>query len=536
MKNVKYALVSLLAFGTLGLSAVAYLGLDDNAADSADPALETAWPDEEIGFKEVASVIEGFVQRQFDIRKDPENFQAYEKEVSKQKPKEYSNVYNDLPGKKEYATRDVHRKTHGCFQADLEVDKNIFTEFNSATKKLQSSRKDESPDQRAVYGPLPQSIATISDLGIFQPSKKYDAIVRFSNGHPMNRHDKMPDARGFAVKIVAPKVLNRGQALSSQSVEAVNSNTALDILSINFPTFFVNEKQTALKYTKINDAFLGGAYDFGSALVGKFKEGKSIFLSGIDVMEIREALWVNGSIIQNPLSQEYFSMVPSRLGPKGSARAVKYFWSPEACEGQNARFETFKKSEWPDWSNDHSYANPTHPIRQYWTAPFRKSESYPHDYLRRNLEQTLGQQDFCFGLYFQPYRDQVSTNIEDSTDLWLRSEEQREWWKKDVIPGEYDPLWKLYSSNRDEVIRRIDQKAVVVPVRAATLRIQKRNDLAQNTKFCEDLSYNPWNGNIDYHKPLGVISRLKRRVYNASRRLRHILNHFPKFSFERKAL
>ena len=56
---------------------------------------------------------------------------------------------------------------------------------------------------------------------------------------------------------------------------------------------------------------------------------------------------------------------------------------------------------------------------------------------------------------------------------------------------------------------------------------------AVNSKTCEDLSFSPWNGDIADHKPLGVVSRFKRKVYNASRRERHELNGIDDRNIER---
>ncbi len=96
-------------------------------------------------------------------------------------------------------------------------------------------------------------------------------------------------------------------------------------MSINFPTFFVNQENTARKYVKVNAYFLAGATDFKNPLIAKADEGLSIFFSGLSPVEKQTAHLVNGSILDSPIYQEYFSMVPSRLGPPGSKRAVKYF-------------------------------------------------------------------------------------------------------------------------------------------------------------------------------------------------------------------
>ncbi|WP_041577141.1 hypothetical protein [Bdellovibrio bacteriovorus] len=534
MKSFLYTLLLLLI---LGFASTMYLGLDNNGPDSLDTALETAQIDEEIGFEQVAAVIRTFVHRQFKIRTANENLAKYKRELARGTPGEYSKVYKDLPQEGPYATRDVHRKTHGCYKGELSINESLQQDFNTATEKIRQERASEQTQGLNKPGPMPSILANSDDLGIFQPGSHHDVIVRYSNGHPMNRPDKLPDARGFAVKILAPGTMQHNLPLHEQDSGSLNRSTSLDILSINFPTFFVNERRTALKYTEINEFFLDSAVDFGNPITGKLREGLSILSTGIGAMEIRQALWVNGSIIQSPLYQEYFSMVPSRLGPTGARRAVKYFWRPEACPGQEQDFNAEQAQQWPKWSQVRSYADIFSPRTKYTTPPFddHLSNDYPANYLRKNLQQSLSQKDFCYGLYLQPYRDQLSTNIEDSTDIWFRSERERDEWISSVVPSPGNPLWKIYSGERASYLKRIYQKRVSPPVKAGTLRILKINDqdIVGNSKVCEDLSFNPWNGNISYHKPLGVISRLKRRVYNASRKARHLLNGFSDTSFER---
>lgn len=534
MITKKTALVAATVLSSMTIAAygsLLYLGLDNDGVDSLDPVLETKQVDEELGFRHVAQVIETFVRRQLTIRQSSKANRAYAEERRRGEEGEATLIYKDLPQAQAYATRDVHRKTHGCAVATLEVSSSLDRDFNRVTEEMLHERKTG----LAMPGPYPELIQNKSDLGIFQPGATYDAVVRFSNGHPGNRPDRLPDARGFAVKLLRSGVLEQGRAVNEQSLARLISETELDILSINFPTFFVNEKDTASKYLLINEYFLDGAVDFAGTLKSKLAEGASVYLSGINGLERRAAFSVNGSIIHSPLFQEYFSMVPSRLGPPGARRAVKYYWAPEACPGTSQwAFETKKEEEWPQWAKERHYADVLAPVAKYWTPPYSGTEQeYPRDYLRRNLDKTLREGDFCFGLYFQPYRDQVSTNIEDSTDIWFRDEEQKNWWLEKVVPG---PLRWRDSSERQAYLNRLERKAVVPAVKAAVLRLNRftQRDQVGNSQVCEDLSFNPWNGNIEYHKPLGVISRLKRRVYNASRKVRHALNGLKTEAFERK--
>src|SRR4051812_41872328 len=116
-KFLKVLVYATLLISGFTYASLQYLGLDNDGKDSFDPALETQQPDEEIGFKQVASIIGNFVYTQFMIRTDPGHLAEYRKDVEKGEKGEsgaHYKVYHDLPGKSAYATRDVHRKTNGC--------------------------------------------------------------------------------------------------------------------------------------------------------------------------------------------------------------------------------------------------------------------------------------------------------------------------------------------------------------------------------------------------------------------------------------
>ena len=225
-------------------------------------------------------------------------------------------------------------------------------------------------------------------------------------------------------------------------------------------------------------------------------------------------------------------MVPSRLGPQGEARAVKYAFFPEPCEGKSAEFKRESESQWSDWTKRRDFGFPTKPWAKSSTPPYDEVEKYSHDYLRRNLKTKLLKGPACFGLMLQLYRDQKSTNIEDSTDIWLSSAADKKDWisKVEMRTLLHHDYFKAYFD-------RLAEKEYSPYIKVATLKISQIPIAypATNTKTCEDLSFSPWNGNIKFHKPLGVVSRMKRRVYNASRTTRHTINDLPTKDWERPA-
>lgn len=494
--------------------------LDNNGDaidDSFDKNLETYYGgsrEEEIKSSEaVAQIIREAVQAQYEVRDQVFN------SANKNTP-EAQRIFKDLP-RHVYATRDVHRKTNGCYKAALEVSQNIKTDLN----------------KEIAQAPGSTLIENESDLGVFTPGAKYDAVVRLSNGHPGNRPDMAPDARGFAVKILPANTLTEAPIVTMDASQ-LNEKTNLDILTINFPTFFINDP---VRYAELNRGAVKTALDFKSEFQSKAQEFASVLLtSRLNAIERRLTFFVNGSVIHTPLFQEYFSMVPSRLGPEGVIRAVKYSWVPAACSAdKRASFDQESKLYWMDWTKDHSYSFPPHLPLAIENAHNQKR--LPTDYLRKNALMRLTKDDFCFNLYFQVYRDAKSTNIEDSTDIWLRSEAERDWWLNTVVPSQAIWLANFYNTiSRDTYISQIKDKKIAPPVLAARLTIKKLSELdknasGNNNKTCEDLSYNPWHGNIEHHKPLGVVSRMKRKAYNASRRHRHSLNGIDDSRIERPA-
>src|SRR5262249_54245216 len=202
--------------------------------------------------------------------------------------------------------------------------------------------------------------------GLFQPGASYDAVIRFSNGNPKAQKDSAPDARGMAVKLLPAETLPHDDDASaavkqwlgghrSQEIDPVEINRKglLDILTINFPVFFINSPSV---YTDVNKAALHITDDEDAFLERVWSEIKAIFLSGMSAWERELALNVNGSIIYNPLYQKYYSMAPSRLGRADDEgrTAVKYIWAP--CRG--GPYDALITRNNPPWAEVHKYSHP----------------------------------------------------------------------------------------------------------------------------------------------------------------------------------
>ncbi|WP_284486651.1 catalase family protein [Sedimentitalea xiamensis] len=385
----------------------------------------------------------------------------------------YRHIFDDLPDRPDgaCATRDVHRKTHGCYRARVTISEDL----DPALAK-----------------------------GLFVPGREYDAVVRFSNGNPRNQSDSAPDARGMAIKLLESGTLPDGTALNTLSASDINAKGLLDILTINFPVFFVDDP---LVYAKVNTHFLADDEDVLKSK--KLDEVLAVAGAGMSLLEQNLALKVNGSIIRNLLYQQWFSMAPSRLGEAADAErtAVKYLIEPaRATKGD---------PDWPEWSTWETGRNYQIPLSKRLNIPRQEREAMDAnpDILRTRLEETLSQDDFEMDLKVQTFLSEEATPIEDTTRIWHWSEEEIDAWLGDAL--------SLPFVSRRQEARRRDWHP---PVRIATIRITGSGGMAGNSEFCEDLSFNPWNNVPAAHKPLGITQRVKRFAYAASRTARYGIN------------
>ncbi|WP_216934178.1 MULTISPECIES: catalase family protein [unclassified Acinetobacter] len=110
----------------------------------------------------------------------------------------------------------------------------------------------------------------------------------------------------------------------------------------------------------------------------------------------------------------------------------------------------------------------------------------PHNnFLRENLRNHLQKSEACMEFLVQP-RTSNSMSVEDSMTEWPESEA---------------PFYKV-----------------------ATIRFpQQVFDTPEQNKFCENLSFTPWH-TLPEHRPLGVINRMRKVIYERISQLRHEMN------------
>lgn len=238
------------------------------------------------------------------------------------------------------AHRDAHAKGHACVQAEFKVKEDI-----------------------------PQNMK----VGLFEREHTYQAIVRFSNGSGKPGSDASPDGRGMAIKVLGvtgPKIL-----------EDESTATTQDFLLINYPVFFVKNAADYIPFnraTKRIDTECAQSY---LPAVCALRILLADFGFPHRLSEMGIILGIQGETLRNPLSGNYFSMTPYKLGEE----QVKY--SVESMLKDNLQ---------PENPNDRP------------------------DFLRERLVETLASGSVDFDFKAQIRTDKVNMPVEDPTVLWDR--------------------------------------------------------------------------------------------------------------------
>jgi hypothetical protein len=217
-------------------------------------------------------------------------------------------------------------------------------------------------------------------------------------------------------------------------------------------------------------------------------------------------------------------MAPSRHGKISDSdrTAVKYLWEP--CRG--GKYDELIQTNNPSWADVHKYAHPIQgPInkrRNSIPPEVKNNQNHLRSMIAQSLNLRIFEQDperppVCYELKVQKYIDDTHTSIEDTTAIWLESEEQRaQWLRKAKIPSGEKAAVKLRKIVPFQTIGTL----TISPLPTTEIEpASNTNDLPQtrNHRYCEDLSFNPWNNVPEEHRPLGIVQRMKREVYAGSR-------------------
>jgi hypothetical protein len=149
-----------------------------------------------------------------------------------------------------------------------------------------------------------------------EPGRRYDAVVRFSNGGPVVQADRRPDVRGLAVKLLGvggKKLIPGMEACVTQDFLAILSPAMPFRTPEDFVWFVLNARAPLTLLPKV---FLRFGPRRALALLSTLRKGLSAPLAALH-------------------TNRYFSALPIRLG----AHAAKYCFTPQGAQNTLTRAE-----------------------------------------------------------------------------------------------------------------------------------------------------------------------------------------------------
>lgn len=238
-----------------------------------------------------------------------------------------SETHNGLPYR-----RDAHAKATGCLRATF-----------------------------SVRGDIPERY----QFGVFsEPTREYQAWIRFSNGDMLVQPDNKPDARGMAIKVMGVE----GQPIAP---ELAGSHPTQDFIMTNTPAFFhrdIFDYVEDMKYL---------------AELKRTRWFVSLFPPRLHPKRFYRAVQTVSAKISTPLKPQYYSMLPYRIGHS----EVKF--SARPCIGM-----TF-----PD-----------------------KVDTENPDYLTEAMTGQLAEGAACFDFMLQARKPGAHMPLDDATVIWSEAE------------------------------------------------------------------------------------------------------------------
>lgn len=233
----------------------------------------------------------------------------------------------DYPGNIRPAKRDAHAKHHGCVKAEFIIENH-----------------------------LPEALK----VGLFREPRTFPSWVRFSNGARESQADAKGDTRGIAIKLLGvegEKVLEGEKHLQTH-----------DFTLVNHPVFAIRNAQDYLDLFNLRS-------QGEKQIIWFFFNGPNPLKWRLHEFGITQA--IQRKKIPNPLSIQYWSMVPYQFG----TLAAKYTVKPTA------------------------------------TSTVTVDRTAKH-YLHEAMVQHLAQQPAVFDFLVQLQTDPVKMPIEDPTIAW----------------------------------------------------------------------------------------------------------------------
>ncbi|MEM7359656.1 MAG: catalase family protein [Pseudomonadota bacterium] len=223
--------------------------------------------------------------------------------------------------------RDAHSKPHGCVRAHFEVF-----------------------DTQSIY-----------NHGIFKQAGTYEAWVRFSNGSVPALADPKADARGMAIKVM--------DVPGEQLLPPLLAGRTQDFVMINSPAFFIRSIEGYRELERVTAIGKPFTYFLGEYYLNPFKWKLRELYLGLNTRKTAPS---------TPLSTQYFSMSPYKLGP----HQMKF--SAKACTDYQA----------PGINRDDP------------------------NFLRNAMKKVLKSQDACFQFMVQLRDPDARMPIQDTTVVW----------------------------------------------------------------------------------------------------------------------
>lgn len=223
--------------------------------------------------------------------------------------------------------RDAHAKATGCVRAEFEVNGDIPAQF-----------------RHSVFA---------------EPGRSYPAWIRFSNGDMLVQADGEKDARGMAVKLMGVE----GAPIAPE----LGDNATQDFLMANNQAFFNRN-----------------IHDYAENMQHLARLDKRGWFFGLwpprlHLKQMIRAVQTVSSTINTPLQEQYFSILPYRLGDT----EIKFASRP--CPGADYPITVDQSAE---------------------------------NFLTEQLSDTLQSASACFDFFVQPRNISADTPLDDATVIW----------------------------------------------------------------------------------------------------------------------
>lgn len=221
-------------------------------------------------------------------------------------------------------------------------------------------------------------------VGLFSEPKKYDAVVRFSNGGPAPQGDKKPDVRGIAVKVMGvggKKLIPGMENAPTQDFLAILSASQPFRTPEDFVWFVVNARQPLTLLPK-------ALFRFGPSvfpLLAKLQKGLGAPLTALH-------------------TNRYYSALPIRYG----AYAAKYSFAPLDADAAPGPVDPEPSRQRPQPARDDTE-------RSGASAEVRRPGNAD---LGGALGKLLETRPLRWELQLQFFTDEQATPLEDSTRDW----------------------------------------------------------------------------------------------------------------------